>query len=472
MLDKLQAEQVEKDDDTTLASVISRYDLIGTSKSAENREKWTDTQVLTNSSGGLTLRGILWGSSFEIKRTVLSTPEDVKLVNPLILCETKLVEHSSKSQQDRFERVLQTMGHSAAADVKVAGLGGAAGVGISRAYEWETITESKSHKQSTFCSQVKYTIVPTAACELNPRDLRLAKPAVFELQQIEKNMLSNFDSKLIRKQCGDFLQNYGSHVNAGTIHFGGVTKFTATYFSEGRLYRNKASSMVRDSLNAYASAAGSCFGVNVGASGSVDSATSSAYSSATYDKSEQSKVDLYTSYNGGPYNVTNPNRWREGLIESNCTWAVIDRGKCSRDFVGIWDLISNHEEFAKPKPLRLYLKRAWEKIDDASESNKLSFWERMRANLGLFGAQYEAIADIEPELEVLLSNQTMEVKGVPLLERLLCAVEHGTDMHDWGNALRESDTFSAFLVSIVEQKEQFENEDICKMKYLLRKDNS
>ena len=135
---------------------------------------------------------------------------------------------SHKAIQILFTAVSNNMGYSFAANLKGGGLGFQAEAGFSKEYEKESEKKSESHTYKHFESRVMYSVVPTAACELKTHSLKLSREALLELQNIEKLIEGSHDTEYVGNTCETFFSKYGSHINAGILHFGGVNKFIAT----------------------------------------------------------------------------------------------------------------------------------------------------------------------------------------------------------------------------------------------------
>ena len=170
----------------------------------------TVAELLGSASDGVALKGILLNRTNctqQTKRTVLSTLNDVGLVS---LCMQPVDGEASFSSKDQLELFLSS---------NVKGDWGSA----------KNIRQGKG-KQSEPCFQahVMYNVVPTAACQLNQSNLSLSSEALKELQLIDKILTSDSTEK-VESKCQTFLKIYGSHINAGVLHLGGINNFVATY---------------------------------------------------------------------------------------------------------------------------------------------------------------------------------------------------------------------------------------------------
>lgn len=461
---------IKEYDDESFDEMINKMksDLKDLGKLVEDRPVNNASEILENASAGLALRGVLVGKSFSddsVKRIVLSTPADVKLMNPVMLQVDDVVHFSTKAQSDYFHHSLDTMGYSLAATVKGGRWGFQFEADFSKRCEGEDETHSESHMQTKFESRVIYSVVPTAACELNPYSLTLSKEALGELKKIEKLLVGNANQGVVDNSCEEFLNSFGSHINAGVLHFGGVNKFVATYTSETKSKSDKTKSMVRDALSAYASAGYSGLGFSVGGSVSADRMKTNDNFTANYEKSEQAKTCLHTTRNGGPQEVSSLSLWKMGLVTCNSTWALIDRGKTlSRNFVGIWELIPNHEgEFEQPFELA---------------SSLMTVWERMSGYRGTKDKERIHIKALDTmdllvrKISTWNSNPALHERCTEYLQEVLKTAEQvealtGTKKY-WEEKLCTEETIANFLEKIVELEGKIASNEISMIQFLIR----
>ncbi|CAM5140863.1 unnamed protein product [Natator depressus] len=84
-------------------------------------------------------------------------------------------------------------------------------------------------------------------------------------------------------------------------------------------------------------------------------------------KQIQTEIQLFMTQTGGPPGVDSFTAWKSGLLASNKTWSVIDRGS---QLIPVWDIIlSNHrQDFKEVSQMRSSLKRAYEALTKLSAS--------------------------------------------------------------------------------------------------------
>lgn len=210
-----------------------------------------------------------------------------------------------------------------------------------------------------------YNIVPIATCQLNSQDNTLSPQAILELQEIENVIKQDKETDHVEGLCEAFLNTYGSHVNAGLLHFGGIHKSISTHAGETQSESETIRAIVRNALTVFASLNYSGFVVGVGCSVSAHHLKSCA--TMAYDNSDLSSTILHTSVTSGPQRVVALPFWKMDLTTHNSTWALIDRGHLLTDFVGIWDLIPNHDDFTESESLATRLKSVWKKISSTQK---------------------------------------------------------------------------------------------------------
>lgn len=430
-------------------------------KLASNTGEITPMQVLATASGGLALKGIMVGHTMEPKQIVLGEPRTVTFMSPSIKQLNDLQEFSSKVQLNEFVEVLDTMGYSFAADKWGDRCRLNRETDQLHNQESKQATDIAAPNQYTYHSQVIYDIVPMAACQLNSRDLKLSPHAILELQAIANCIKQAKETEHVEGLCEAFLNTYGSHVNAGLLHFGGIHKFIATHAGETQSKSETIRAMVRNALTVFASMNYSGFGVGVG--GSVSAHHLKSCATMAYDNSDLSRNILHTNVTGGPQSVVALPLWKLGLLACNSSWALIDRGNLLTDVVCIWDLIPNHDDFTEPQSLATSLKSVWEKINKTQKLKCVFQTDKVLCKL----------ARLESKVEAWASEPKFSRTCVGHLQNLLQAVEEvevetGTQQH-WANALFNRKVFSAFFAKVVDSKKHFDNEDTPMIQYILKK---
>lgn len=307
----------------------------------------SDGDLVRWASGGLALQGIYKSSHqkslIQKREELLSVPKQFSLVGPErgMWIETK--EFSSFQEQATFTHTIEMLGFSPNSLVKGEGWGLSLEAGMGQNKQTETDDTHKSHsEQSYFCS-AKFSYVPLATCHFHINHLQLSKAALQELKSIEELLEQTTHPDgfpLLRHRTENFFHRFGSHANQGPLHLGGIYCWKA--ISEGFKSEqlDDVKKQAEESLNMYIKGSYSGFGVKVGASVNMSDSHSKTASQSTTHENLKTKVQLSVAQTGGPAEANGIAQWTAGLVASNQTWSVIDRGL---QLVPIWDIIlSSH----------------------------------------------------------------------------------------------------------------------------------
>ena len=324
------------------------------------RTELDDNTVIKRASGGRALMGIYVKQSLndvtELKKTVIQLCGDITMKGPSIKPEEQFVEFTSREKRDTFNKSLDTTGKNVkiAVDVGVKDLGlkmQASGTSLKDADHIQM-----ENGEEIFYSKEKHAFVPVKSCELKLEHIRLTPDAVNNLVNIEGQFNKNFDCGTGLRLCVEFFENYGSHVNIGILHFGGIFTWTATYTSETKSEKFLTRDIVHDALDGFISLGivGNVCNVGAGISGSYLSSRSNIENK--YTESELSHILLKIVPDGGPPDEGDFNKWKHTLVSQNSTWSLVDR----KNFCGLWDVLRNHQtDFENYKTLSVLLECAW-----------------------------------------------------------------------------------------------------------------
>jgi hypothetical protein len=166
----------------------------------------------------------------------------------------------------------------------------------------------------------------------------------------------NIDCGTGLRLCVEFFENYGSHVNIGILHFGGIFTWMATYTSETKSEKFLTRDIVHDALDGFISLGivGKVCNVGTGISGNYLSSRSNIENK--YTESELSHILLKIVTDGGPPDEGDFNKWKHTLLSQNSTWSLVDR----KNVCGLWDVLRNHQtDFENYKTLSVLLECAW-----------------------------------------------------------------------------------------------------------------
>lgn len=306
------------------------------------------------------------------RQQLIEVPESFSFNHPKQTVMYQKEEFSSHKTQRTFQKVIEKCGFSFGSTLKV----GFKGFGLENTVVSDTSAETEeikrhSSEQSYICN-TRYTCVPLASCFLEKAQLRLTQGAMAELIEMEKLFFYTEDNNVFKNKVSTFFERYGSHVNQGPIHFGGVYWWTASAegFKDSDLTEMK--SLTSKALDNYVGAgySGPCFNVSAG----VETASSELKGDCTGKDNEalRSLVQLSISKTGGPAETDDHLQWKSHLVNSNKTWSVIDRGTLNT-LIPIWEIVvSAHRQDFKD-PLKLSTK-LMETFVDITKETVVPMW--------------------------------------------------------------------------------------------------
>ncbi|XP_012372566.1 interferon-induced very large GTPase 1 [Octodon degus] len=311
------------------------------------RQNFSDRDLVRWASGGLALQGIYktnhQGTLIEKREELLSVPEVVLLFGPQQGAWMETKEFTSLQEESMFSQSIEKLGFSVTASFKGGGWRLSLEAGIDRGKHSESKEIQQSHcEQSYFCS-TKFSYVPLASCHFPIEQLKLSKPSLQELKSIEDLLDHTTGSErlsLIRNMTENFFHRFGSHANQGPLHLGGIYWWKA--ISEGfqKEQLEDVKKQAAEALDIYIRGSYSGFGVKVTTGINVSNSQSKAYSQNKTFQNLQTKIQLSVTQVGGPPEADGLVQWKAGLMASNQTWCVIDRGL---QLVPVWDIIlSSH----------------------------------------------------------------------------------------------------------------------------------
>ncbi|XP_052569901.1 interferon-induced very large GTPase 1-like [Peromyscus californicus insignis] len=307
----------------------------------------SDRDLVRWASGGLALQGIYKTSHqrslIQKKEQLLSVPKEFSLVGPEHGTWMEAKEFSSFQEQTMFTQTMEKLGFSSTFSAKGEGWGLSLEAGVGQSKHTESGDAYQSHsEQSYFCS-AKFSYIPLATCHFHIHQLQLSKAALQELKSIEELLNQTTHPNgvpLLRHRAENFFHRFGSHANQGPLHLGGIYCWKA--ISEGFKREQLADikQQAAESLNIYIRGSYGGFGVKASASLNMSNLHSKTASDSTNHQNFQTKVKLSVAQIGGPAEADGVAQWTAGLVASNQTWSVIDRGL---QLVPIWDIIlSSH----------------------------------------------------------------------------------------------------------------------------------
>ncbi|KAM9382257.1 interferon-induced very large GTPase 1-like [Phaethornis superciliosus] len=306
-------------------------------------EKISDTEVLSRASGGLALQGIYRTSSLtEVlakREQLIGVPQGFKLAGPEqgSLLESK--EFSSSAAEAAFTRSMEQLGFSISVSAKAGfwGFRAESATEESRS-SWSEETQQSRSEKSYICS-TKYQYIPLASCYFPKHQLRLSEAALRELRDLEHLLSVTQEAdrpSMLRSRCTSFFSRFGSHVNQGPLHFGGIFWWKASAEGFRAEQREEMKRQTSEALNCYVGGSYSGFVGSAGVDMELQRSGLQASSQGGERRSSSTGVQLYVTHTGGPAESDSLPEWKAGLVANNTTWCVIDRGF---QLLPVWDII-------------------------------------------------------------------------------------------------------------------------------------
>ena len=213
--------------------------------------------------------------------------------------------------------------------------------------------------EQAIVSKSRYFLIPTNAIRLQQEALELEDTVLNDLRYLERALVSKTLStdhlQFVSNDAFSIFMRYGTHVNRGVLHLGGVYVQNNSYKCKSSTKDQQTENMVLWSLQKKGFMVGH---QSVGILGDIKYDKEHGKLDKEYDKSQVSKIEVRVTKKGGSAVDTDINKWKNSM-QSNP--AIIDRGSdFERSFCGIWESIQNHSScFKFPKGLSLFLKYTW-----------------------------------------------------------------------------------------------------------------
>ncbi|KAL9862902.1 interferon-induced very large GTPase 1-like isoform 1-T2 [Geothlypis trichas] len=312
--------------------------------SAGRKESIPDTEVLRRASGGLALQGIYRTSRPEDVLTkreqLLRVPEGFQLAGPEHGSLLERKEFSSSSAESTFTKSMEQLGFSMSISATVWKFLLRGSIDQSRSSLSQETHQSCS--EQSYFSITKYQYIPLASCYFQRHQLRLSDAALRELQDMEQllSFSQGEDNPTVVKMCENFFSRFGSHINQGPIHFGGIFWWKA--FTEGfqAEQREEVKRQTSKALKSFFGASWGGFWKSVEGTLDISKSNSQASVLGRAGESSHTAIQLCMVNTGGPADTASLPQWKMGLVSDNTTWCVIDRGI---ELVPVWDIIlCNH----------------------------------------------------------------------------------------------------------------------------------
>ena len=325
-----------------------------------SRAEVDDSIILKSASGGLALTGILLTRKVEDqlkdRNCLLQVPQTVTLLGPAH-CQNKWIkEFSSKAKEDLYIRSVNKLGYSVSASAQAGFWSFQLEVSTGYANQSKMDTTRETHKViNNYCSTVKHSSMPLASYCFSDRDLILSEDAHSALKMIDTKITKfGQENVKVKQACEEFFKRFGSHANRGPLHFGGVywLKCSSSGIKESEMALVKQLQIEAVSTD---------IGFSYSGVGVSNISRIKARYTGNCCESTISQTQLEILQTGGPPEHSTLTDWKTGLVSSNSTWSVIDRGTM---LVPVWDIISNNHstELSQVSTLVYVLQKAWETI--------------------------------------------------------------------------------------------------------------
>lgn len=287
-----------------------------------------DEDVVERISGGMALCGINLtgpqGLSKKIEHPLLSRPAFCRLDFPALRSAQNSVTFTSLEMSDNFKQTINSSGLTIATKMSasVAALFHAS-MGFGWSSEESSNLSQQKIEQSKLAYCIHYVSIPIKSFQICTDEMKLSGEAEREL--------SNVDT---RSKAESFLKKYGSHLNDGKQHVGGIFIRTITVQSEEKKKIKELEKMAGKHISASAGAGFDCGKVGAAAGGSVEH--SSGQGSKTGIQEIDEKTTATTNIECIGPSCSDPDSFRDLLYGNNSSWHIIDRGS---SFIPIWRVI-------------------------------------------------------------------------------------------------------------------------------------
>uniref|UniRef100_A0A8C3TAT5 MACPF domain-containing protein n=1 Tax=Chelydra serpentina TaxID=8475 RepID=A0A8C3TAT5_CHESE len=279
----------------------------------------------------------------------------------------EMKEFASSAAESTFTTAMEKLGFS----ISAAGKGGFGGFSAETSSDYSKSEGTHtSRSEHTYLCITQYSHFPLASSYFPKDQLRLSSEALQELKEIEM-LLSHTPEPdkltMLKSRGRRFFNRFGSHVNQGPLHLGGIFWWKASSEGFRAEQLDELKKRTSDALSSYVGGSHGGFGCHAAGSVNVAKSDSKISLQGTDTKAFQPEIRLSAIKTGGPPGADSLTAWKSGLLASNKTWSVIDRG--SR-LIPVWDIIlSNHrQDFNDASQMGSNLTRAYEALTHLSAS--------------------------------------------------------------------------------------------------------
>ncbi|XP_062429357.1 interferon-induced very large GTPase 1-like [Rhea pennata] len=433
-------------------------------ESVGRSENVSDKEVLRRASGGLALQGIYRTNSLADmlakREQLINIPDGFKLTGPEQGSLLEKKEFSSSSAEATFTKSMEQLGFSLSIAAKAGFWGSSVEGGVDYSSSSQSEQTHQSCSEQAYLCTTKYQYIPLASCYFQKHQLHLSDAALQELQDIEQLLSITEEANridMLKSRCGSFFRRFGSHVNQGPLHFGGIFWWKASTEGFRAEQQEEMKRQASEALNGYIQASYSGLCVSAGLSADISKYSSEASFQGRDGRDAQKTIQLFVTKTGGPSEVDSFAQWKSGIVTSNTTWCIIDRGF---HLIPVWDVVlSNHSnDFKSAHRMSSNLRAAYEALTNHKVSmlfgeELVSAMEETRAFLEAVKA-WEATVDENKLLMLIDFKQNLNEK---------------TKNHSvWINACLSDKALQEFLVNTVLSCQKSPSENTSYIKSLLR----
>ncbi|XP_063278828.1 interferon-induced very large GTPase 1-like [Prinia subflava] len=430
--------------------------------SAVTMESIPDTELLRRASGGLALQGIYRSSRPEDvlakREQLLRVPEGFQLTGPEQGSLLERKEFSSSAVESTFIKSMEQLGFSMSVSAKanfwrVHLRGSVDKISSSQSQD----THQSCSEQSYFCTTM-YQYIPLASCYFQRHQLRLSDAALKELQDMEQLLsFTKEDKVLLLNTCESFFSRFGSHINQGPLHFGGIFWWKASTEGFQAEHREEVKRQTSEALNRFIGASWGGFSASAAGGPDVSKSSSKASVLGRAGESSHTAIQLDVVNTGGPPDTASLPQWKTGLVSDNRTWCLIDRGF---ELIPVWDIILyNHSgDFKSVGQMSRALRAAYKELTNQSPGN-------------IFGKEIEIA--VQEARDFLRTVKTWEVTVDE--RKLLMLMEVKDDLNAktrnpsvWINVCLSDKALQDFLVNTVRSCQESPPENTSSIKVMLR----
>ncbi|TRZ08649.1 hypothetical protein HGM15179_018455 [Zosterops borbonicus] len=432
--------------------------------SAGRRENIPDTEVLRRASGGLALQGIYRSSRPEDvlakREELLRVPEGFQLSGPERGSQLERKEFSSSASESTFTKSMEQLGFSMSVSAKASFWGITVGAGVGHSSSSQSQDTHQSHSEQSYFCTTKYQYIPLASCYFQRHQLLLSDAALQELQEMEQLLsFTQEDDKasLLNSMCESFFTRFGSHVNQGPLHFGGIFWWKASTVGFRAEHKKEMKRQTSEALNSFVEASWSGFGASAGGALDVSKSSSKASVMGRARESSQTAIQLYVVNTGGPPDTDSLHQWKTGLVSDNTTWCVIDRGF---ELIPVWDVILyNHcGDFKSVGKMSRALRDAYKELTNQSVG-------------GIFGKDIEIAVQVARDFMGTVKNWELTVDENKLIELMELKDDLNAKTMSpsvWINVCLSDKALQDFLVNTVRSCQESPPENTSYIKVILR----